>query len=114
MSSYLRLLLNEDGDGNINPYTSLGYILWYCALFLCCGVPMMCFAICFSSYKCRARDEPLEQEEIDQELARIEANVAAFSAYQTNRKRQFLVRTLKDHTLVSRHHIPVDAITSDC
>jgi hypothetical protein len=89
----------------------LGYILWYCALFLCCGVPMMCCAICFTSYSCRVRHEPFQHEEIDQELARIEANVAAFSAYQSDQRRKLLIRTLKDHILVSRQDTPLDAIT---
>eukprot|EP00567_Pseudictyota_dubia_P016607 CAMPEP_0197452328 /NCGR_PEP_ID=MMETSP1175-20131217/31782_1 /TAXON_ID=1003142 /ORGANISM="Triceratium dubium, Strain CCMP147" /LENGTH=410 /DNA_ID=CAMNT_0042985309 /DNA_START=361 /DNA_END=1593 /DNA_ORIENTATION=- len=85
----------------ISPYTSLGFVVWYCFLFLCCGIPIFC---CIAVFSCRSyqrrlsrhRDDEMtewaqqREEDIAREISRIEANVTAFSLKEQESRKALL------------------------
>ena len=85
-----------------DPYTSIGFIIWYIVLVLCCFIPMACFCIGFTRMKCGQGSTREAQEELDLEISRMEANIIAFSMEERKRKRTLLLNTLKSNTVVSR------------
>jgi len=111
-------------ESSRSPYLSTGFIIWYLCLFLCCGVPMLC---CLTSYICykirlRRRDshqhmfisnlvdaweatrQEREEAEIQLEIARIEANVTAFSIHQQKKRRAHLQQSWGEYRMVCVHH----------
>ena len=86
-------------SADLNPYTSVGFIIWYTLLVLCCFVPMVCCCFAFTRAKCR--ETRLDnQRELDAEISRMEANIVAFSIEEQNRKRALLKRAFEPFTKV--------------
>jgi len=99
--------LQQDPSSEINTYTSIGFIVWYCFVILCCGVPICCSCICYwmthrggmsSSLPLqelmRAMDEQ-QQEDLENEISRIEANIHAFTEEEQKRRKIMLEKTFK-------------------
>lgn len=101
-----------------NPYTTTGFIVWYCFLFLCCGLPIICccFSICFLAVctKCHPADDGeddggaipaysvgQEANDLELEIARIEANVQAFSLKEQQSRKLNLANAWAHHKMVS-------------
>jgi hypothetical protein len=90
--------------GNINPYTTIGAIVWYVFLSLCCGLPMLCTCVGCSYIKIRKRHDGhlqiMTQEALDMEISRMEANIQIFSEQQKVRRKRELLKAFEKHTVV--------------
>lgn len=103
----------------VNPYTTTGFIVWYCFLFLCCGLPVMCCCISMccltvcrklepgsSSGRTRNEDPSSavlaseEEDAIALEIARIEANVRAFSLKEQQLRKSNLAKAWVEHKMI--------------
>lgn len=108
----------EDTPPSVNPYTTTGFIVWYCFLFLCCGVPMLCCCISICCLAICKRCNPSEDgddavsadrrssngqvdNDLELEIARIEANIHAFSLKEQQCRRSNLAKALTHHKMVS-------------
>ena len=107
-----------DAPPQINPYTTTGFIVWYCFLFLCCGLPMICCCISMccvtvrrkltsSSSSGTGNDTPspavlasAEDDAIALEIARIEANVRAFSLKEQQLRKSNLTNAWIEHKMI--------------
>ena len=102
---------------SVNPYTTTGFIIWYCFLFLCCGLPIICCCIsvcCLAICKrCHPADDSegdamsgysigQEANDLELEIARIEANVHTFSLKEQQSRRSKLENAWIHHKMVSR------------
>jgi len=100
---------------SVNPYTTTGFIIWYCFLFLCCGLPIICCCIsvcCLAICKrCHPADDGegevisgygigQEANDLELEIARIEANVHAFSLKEQQSRRSNLENAWIHHKMI--------------
>jgi hypothetical protein len=106
LSTIHRILSDELDSPAINQYTSAGFIVWYCFVIMCCGVPLFCLSIWYFCKRCRVDDAlddgfMMGNAHLDLEISRIEANVNAFSEIEKKRKKIMLLQAFKTHTEVS-------------
>ena len=95
-SRWLEEQLGDTAAGDIDPYTSTGFIVWYILLVCCCFVPMACCCFLFVRNKCN--DSVLDnQRALDAEISRMEANILAFSKEERQRKKEQLKRLVEPY-----------------
>lgn len=117
----------------VNPYTTTGFIVWYCFLFLCCGLPMLC---CCTSICCLTVCRKLErsssgrmgneddrssavlaseeEDAIALEIARIEANVRAFSLKEQQLRKSNLTKAWVAHKMIVGEESIVETKPKEC
>ena len=117
----------------VNPYTTTGFIVWYSFLFLCCGLPMICCCIsmCYltvcrklelgSSSGRTGNEDPSsavlaseEEDAIALEIARIEANVRAFSLKEQQLRKSNLTKAWVEHKMVVGEESIVETKPREC
>lgn len=126
----------EPADQSASPYTSTGFIVWYCFLFVCCGLPVCCCCVSYFCYRLRRNrpngDDDLaamfeawergqrerEEMEIEMEISRIEANVNAFSMQEQKRRRECLLQSWGDCRMLVKEDsivkVPMSKGDHDC
>mmetsp|Transcript_51105 Transcript_51105/g.76340 ORF Transcript_51105/g.76340 Transcript_51105/m.76340 type:complete len:332 (-) Transcript_51105:1062-2057(-) len=89
--------LLQDGGDESNPYASVGFIIWYVFLVMCCGLPTIVCMVACAIYQCKRHDEEqlMIQEEVDAEIERIEANIQAYRTHEKHGHKQLLVKILE-------------------
>ena len=113
-----RLSFEADAPPQINPYTTTGFIVWYCFIFLCCGLPMICCCISMCYVRVRRKLTPssspgtgnetpspavlasAEDDAIALEIARIEANVRAFCLKEQQLRKSNLTKAWIEHKMI--------------
>mmetsp|Transcript_19290 Transcript_19290/g.29712 ORF Transcript_19290/g.29712 Transcript_19290/m.29712 type:complete len:418 (-) Transcript_19290:2696-3949(-) len=100
-----RRLLQEESGGGINPYTSVGFIIWYCFVILCCGIPICCCCTCYWMSHRESNSSSLQelldamdqqqQEDLEVEISRIEANISTFTQEEQKRRKLMLEKDFK-------------------
>jgi hypothetical protein len=100
-----RRLLQEESGGGINPYTSVGFIIWYCFVILCCGIPICCCCTCCWMSHRESNSSSLQelldamdqqqQEDLEVEISRIEANISTFTQEEQKRRKLMLEKDFK-------------------
>ena len=118
----------------VNPYTTTGFIVWYCFLFLCCGLPMICCCISMccltvcrklepgsSSRRTGNDNDPSsavlaseEEDAIALEIARIEANVRAFSLEEQQLRKSNLAKAWVEHKMIVGEESIVEMKSKEC
>lgn len=118
----------------VNPYTTTGFIVWYCFLFFCCGLPMICCCISMccltvcrklepgsSSGRTGNEDDPSsavlaseEEDAIALEIARIEANVRAFSLKEQQLRKSNLTKAWVEHKMIVGEESIVEMKSNEC
>mmetsp|Transcript_33999 Transcript_33999/g.49814 ORF Transcript_33999/g.49814 Transcript_33999/m.49814 type:complete len:343 (+) Transcript_33999:230-1258(+) len=118
----------QQTEPDVSPYTSTGFIVWYCFLFVCCGMPMFfcCVNYCCVRYRrCRGGDNirgiistgfdfdeawaRQQEEELEQEISRIEANVTAFSLNEQKCRKNFLLSAWrKNKMVIKKEHFKIE------
>lgn len=105
MSQQLHRLLSDEIDNNsasLNQYTAAGFVVWYCFVVMCCGVPIICLSIWFCCRRCRVEENESDEDDLDMQISQIEANVNLYSEIEKVRKKSMLDKACEKRRHVSR------------